>query len=331
MRIAGTDMHVVTLLFILCELVMFVYQLIYYLSYPQDKKRWYYLILLLLLILKNTASGLFPDVNLTSIPLVIQYGLAYGAGFLMASYFPYYFYRAFELQRLRWHAIYGVSIFLLVPFSLIFTVEILVTGNIDDAIDHGLIIPAMYGLVLLYLILSSIREKYQDDVQRKQFFEVIAVYVAVTPWASLAFFAFFRIDQVAEALLTNVGFVVITVLFIRRSINNSRLEYLRLQQYIDPEKSIENLSKLELLDETISTLQQQAKIDFNQRFEQNLSRLNLTARERDVARLIREGLGYRTIAEQLHISERTVNKHVQHMFEKLGATNRVSLIHKLES
>lgn len=331
MRVAGTDMHVVTLLFILCELVMFAYQLIYYLSYPQDKKRWYYLILLFLLILKNTASGLFPDSNLTAIPLVIQYGCAYGAGFLMASYFPYYFYKAFELRKLRWHALYGVPIFLLIPFSLIFTVEVLLTGNIDDAIDHGLVVPSIYGLVLLFLILSSIREKYRDDIRQNQFSEVIAIYIAVTPWASLAFFAFFRIDQVAEALLTNIGFVVITILFIRKSIHDSRQEYLRLQQLIDPEKRVENLSKLELLDETISSLQQQAKIDLNQRFEQNLARLNLTARERDVARLVRQGLSYKSIGDELHISERTVNKHVQHMFEKLGATNRVNLINKLES
>jgi len=125
--------------------------------------------------------------------------------------------------------------------------------------------------------------------------------------------------------------VVITVLFIRRSIYDSRQEYLRLQQHIDPEKRTENLSKLELLDETINSLQQQARVDLDQRFEQNLARLNLTARERDVARLVRQGLAYKSIAEQLHISERTVNKHVQHMFEKLGATNRVNLINKLES
>lgn len=331
MHIAGTDMHIATFLFILCELGMFVYQLIYYLSYPQDKKRWYYLILLFLLIIKNTASGLFPDINLTAIPLAIQYGLAYGAGFLMASYFPYYFYKAFELQKLRWHALYGVLLFLLAPFSLTFTLELILTGDIDDAIDHGLIIPAGYGLVLLYLILSSIRDKYRDDIRQNQFPEVVAVYVAVTPWASLAFFAFFRINQVAEALLTNIGFVVITVLFIRKSIRESRQEYLRMQQLINPEKRIENLSKLELLDETINTLQQQAKLDLNQRFEENLSRLNLTARERDVARLIRQGLSYKAIGGQLHISERTVNKHVQHMFEKLGATNRVNLINRLES
>ncbi len=331
MRIAGTDMHLVTLLFIVFELIMFVYQLIYYLSYPQDKKRWYYLILLFLLILKNTASGLFPDANLTAIPQVFQYGLAYGAGFLMASYFPYYFYKAFDLTRLKWHALYGVVVFLLVSFSLIFSVEVFLTGNIDSAINNGLIIPALYGLVLLYLILRSIREKYRESVGRKQIFEMIAVYIAVTPWASLAFFAFFRIDQVAEALLTNIGFVVITILFVRKSIRDSRRVYRRLQELASPSKDLENLSKLELLDETIEALQQQAQIDLRQRFEENLAKLNLTAREREVVLLVRKGLSYKAIGEELFISERTVNKHVQHIFEKLGVANRIQMINVLES
>ncbi len=331
MRIAGTDMHIVTLLFIVFELVMFVYQLIYYLSYPRDKKRWYYLILLFLLILKNTASGLFPDPNLTAIPQVVQYAFAYGAGFLMASYFPYYFYKAFDLGKLRWHALYGVVIFLLIPFSVIFSVEVFLTGNIDDAINHGLIIPAVYGLILLYVILSSIRGKYRESVQRKQFFEIIAVYIAVTPWASLAFFAFYRIDQVTEVLLTNVGFVVITILFVRKSIYDSRKEYQRLQELASPSKDLASLSKLELLDETIDVLQQQAKIDRQQQFENNLARLNLTAREREVVRLIRQGLSYKAIADKLFISERTVNKHVQNIFEKLEISNRIQLINLLES
>ncbi len=331
MRVAGTDMHVVTLLFILFEIVMFVYQLIHYLSFPQDKARWYYLVLLFLLILKNTASGLFPDPNLTAIPEVVQYACAYGAGLLMASYFPYYFHKAFDLKKLKWHALYGVFIFLLLPFSLIFTAEVSLKGDIDDAINHGLIIPAVYGLVLLYLILSSIREKYRNNVERKQFFEVVAVYIAVTPWASLAFFAFYRIDQVAEALLTNVGFVVITILFVRKSIHDSRKVYLRLQQLASPTRDLANLSKLELLDETIDALQQQSKLDLQERFEQNLTRFNLTAREQEVVRLVRQGLSYKSIAEELFISERTVNKHVQHVFEKLGVANRVQLINLLES
>jgi len=59
MRVGGTDMHVVTLVFIILELIMFVYQVFFYLSHPKDKRRLYYVGLLSFLILKNIASGFF--------------------------------------------------------------------------------------------------------------------------------------------------------------------------------------------------------------------------------------------------------------------------------
>ena len=51
----------------------------------------------------------------------------------------------------------------------------------------------------------------------------------------------------------------------------------------------------------------------------------LTAREREVARLVGLGFTNRQIANQLVISERTVDTHVQNILNKLGATNRAQI------
>lgn len=56
----------------------------------------------------------------------------------------------------------------------------------------------------------------------------------------------------------------------------------------------------------------------------------LTAREREILQLISQGYRDRDIAEGLHISEKTVQKHVQSILGKLGAQNRTEaayLIH----
>lgn len=49
----------------------------------------------------------------------------------------------------------------------------------------------------------------------------------------------------------------------------------------------------------------------------------LSPREIEVVRLVAGGLSNRAIAEELHISEKTVTTHLNHIFDKLGVASRV--------
>ena len=51
----------------------------------------------------------------------------------------------------------------------------------------------------------------------------------------------------------------------------------------------------------------------------------LTGRERQTAALVGEGMSNRDIAQQLGISKRTVDAHLEHIFGKLGISSRVQL------
>jgi len=53
--------------------------------------------------------------------------------------------------------------------------------------------------------------------------------------------------------------------------------------------------------------------------------LSLTRAERDVARLLNDGLSNRDIADRLFVSPRTVQSHLTHIYAKLGITSRVRL------
>jgi predicted ATPase/DNA-binding CsgD family transcriptional regulator len=53
---------------------------------------------------------------------------------------------------------------------------------------------------------------------------------------------------------------------------------------------------------------------------------SLTPSERDVVRLVTEGLGNKEIAARLFISPRTVQTHLTHVYTKLGLTSRVQLV-----
>lgn len=52
----------------------------------------------------------------------------------------------------------------------------------------------------------------------------------------------------------------------------------------------------------------------------------LTSRERDVVALVAEGLPNKAIADRLGISPRTVEGHLNHIFDKLGVTSRLALV-----
>jgi len=54
----------------------------------------------------------------------------------------------------------------------------------------------------------------------------------------------------------------------------------------------------------------------------------LTQRETEIVRWIAEGLKNAEIADRLFISELTVKKHIQNIFEKIGVKNRTSLVRK---
>jgi DNA-binding CsgD family transcriptional regulator len=52
---------------------------------------------------------------------------------------------------------------------------------------------------------------------------------------------------------------------------------------------------------------------------------SLTPTERDVVRLVSEGLANKDVAARLFVSQRTVQSHLTHVYTKLGLTSRVQL------
>jgi len=305
MLVFHTQIHIVTFIFIVLETIMFVFQLFYYLFRPEDKARFYYLILLILLLFYNVTGGLFPDPSI-SIPIPIQEMVAYGSGFLMASYFPFYFYKAFDLKSLRWHALYGVPFFLLGPYIVFFVIDYALHGNLDEDLEYGMIAPFIYALVLLWVMFSAIHKQHKTDRDKKQYLEEIAMYVAISPWAALALFGFIEQSQLVEVLCTNTGIIAITCLFIWKSIKKARLEYRRIL-------------KLQMEGSSTGIL------------KENIKRYNLTKMEAAIVELLLKGLSNKEIADQLHISEETVKKHVYNIFKKTKVKNRNALFIKLQN
>lgn len=300
-------MHVITFVICIIEFGMLCYQFVYYLFNPRDRCRYWYMLLLALLLFYNITGGLLPDERF-ALPITFQNIIAYGSGFIMASYFPYYFYRAFNLRSIKFHAKYGVLYFLLLPYVVFFCIVYPITGNLELPTSYGMIVPFVYSIVVLYALLTAIKVKIRKrNVSPYPYskLEMVAVYTAVSPWVFMTAFAYFHVAQYIEALVTNLGFLVITVLFISKSIKQARMEQekLRLLDRIAPNEEI---------------------------FEANLLKYGFTIREIEVIRLLRQGYTKEEVGEKLFIATSTVSRHVQNIHYKADVNNRLELMRRLE-
>jgi DNA-binding CsgD family transcriptional regulator len=302
------EMHPLTAVFILLELMMLAVQLYFYLMWPYDKSRLSYLVLLALLLVYNLAGGFFPDPGVKWLPLTWQNVAAYGSGFLMAAYFPYYFYRSFDLRGLRLHALYGAPLLLLLPYLVFFVWFYPMTGDLDFAIGYGLILPGLYSPVLLSSMFLAIRQRFKNNQAGGDpcsTLEVRAVYWAVSPWVLMCLFSYLRVAQWIEVLFTNTGFVIIAVLFFYRSGRYERQQKSRWLEFLAT-------GRLQQADFHLACL-----------------RTGLSSREQEVAWLLCRGLKYKQIGEALYISARTVDAHARRIYEKLGVKNKTELQRKL--
>jgi len=296
-------MHPITLLAIVIELVAIGAQSALYVNRLREHTRLWYLILLFLLLFFNITNGLFPDERY-NIPIYMQHIVVNGIGFAIAAYFPFYFYRAFGLKKLRFLSIYGVPIFLLLPYLAFFVFGYYVHGDLDFTHRYGYLIPTIYSFLLLTTIGKAIWQAYNENKNRNRYIQELAVYFAIMPWALIAPVVYFKWGQLVETLVTNVGFVTISALLLYRMLTVSRAEQ-------------KLLSELELVPINRETI------------KRNCKRFGLSNREIEIVFLICERLSYKEIADKLFISDRTVSKHVQNIFTKTLVKSRSKLVKKM--
>jgi len=304
MLVFGSMMHLVTFIFLVIELCMLCSQIVIYLLRPQDKHLKWYILLLFLLIIYTISVSIFPD-PIIPISIFIQTNLAVGSGFLISSYFPYFFYKAFALHSLSWHVRVGVPLFLIMPYVIFFGIVFYFIEDYDIIYKYGIIIPFFYSFVVMFDILKAIKIKYSSILSRKNYIEEITVYCAVAPWTTMIILGYFKVSQPIEMIVTNTGFIVASIIFIAKSISRSRAE--QVQPIILP--AITSLSN---------------------NLESNLKRFNFTRREEEIVRLLLAGLKTKDVATKLYIAERTVTTHIHNIFEKAEVSNKLELFHILE-
>ena len=318
MLLPGTQMHIITFLFICIETVILLYLVIYRLARPDDKSSILNIVLILLLILYNVTGGFLPDPNIPG-SYYVQLSIAYATGFITPCYFPYYVFNAFSLEKMRFHAYRGVIFFLVVPY-LIFVLLFVISGNLDVA-KNLLIIPVLYAVWVIITLTSAVKFKTKAAKE-----EVAVLFLSLTPWVGLPVIDYFNLGQAIEATTTNTGFLLLLALQLKQHITLLKAEHQRL---IESEEQLLTWNE-QLQEEVSKRTQELERISREERLAQNCKLYSFTTREIEIAILVYKGYSHKQIAEMLFIAERTVAKHVQNIFEKAQVSNRLELSRKLD-
>ncbi|NCI46683.1 ATP-binding response regulator [Sediminibacterium soli] len=210
------------------EIVIFFYLAIFRLARPDDKTTTLNLILIFLLLIYNITGGLLPDPKLPG-SFFLQEVIAYATGFITPCYFPYYVYRAFGLTKLKFHVYKGVYLFLILPYC-IFVFVFWLTGDLKDT-QNLLIIPVLYAVWVIVSLGKAIRHKYNYDFSSSEARqEMVVLLFSLTPWVGLPITTYFDLGQAVEALITNIGFLLLFGLQVMRHVRVVRFEHEKLME-----------------------------------------------------------------------------------------------------
>ncbi|MCH5684022.1 hypothetical protein LWM68_06920 [Niabella sp. W65] len=157
---------------------------------------------------------------------------------------------------MKFHAYRGVYLFLILPY-LIFVLVFWLTDNLKDA-QNLLVIPVLYGIWVIVSLTKAIHHKYNYDfsnVEGKQ--EMVVFLFSLTPWIGLPIITYFGLGQAVEALVTNIGFLLLFGLQVIRNIRELRTEHEKL---IESEQRLKSWNA-DLKDEVSKRTQELEKIN----------------------------------------------------------------------
>ncbi|WP_460766826.1 LuxR C-terminal-related transcriptional regulator [Niabella terrae] len=280
------------------------------------------IILLTLLIIFNTTGGLLPDERLPG-SYFIQMTFSYAVGFLTPCYFPYYVYRRFGIESMQFHVKKGVFFFLVCPL-VIFSVVFYFTGSLEVP-KRLLVIPTIYAFWVIISLIQGIMRRVGSHRCPSRTLELMLLFGCLIPWVSLPLMAYLNVSHPIKVAVTNVGFLLLISFHFKDNILELRLKNSSLYNSIREIKLLKNA----LLRKNNIEIQEIRQVSEEEKLRLKAEEFKLTNREREIVVLIAKGYTYEQVAKELFISERTVGKHMQNIFTKVGVNNKVALLNKL--
>jgi DNA-binding CsgD family transcriptional regulator len=282
------------------EAMILCFQLINWLSRPQQKERLRFLILTVLFIIYTISNSIIPDVN-NWIPMIIQYTISYSTGIILATY---YFYFLLVQMDIRFGLLFNPKI-LLFSLAVTFSFGYLLTFHLtnDDQLARYIFL-GFPSAIALYFCVETIRRLITNKASHKTsgslyVISYYASYFGIIFMALMPVLVFFGYLQFWSLTIVNISFLLTGTAYLLRHIIISRME----SEWL---KNSGFNTSINLI---------------------VLRRSGLSEREMEVAHMLfNESEDFSSISEKLFISKNTCTKHASNIYKKTGVANRKEFI-----
>ena len=299
-------MTIITFLFLAIEVLMMSSLIISWLCRPSDKSIIRFLLLVLIFIYYNLSSGLFPDENITLLPLILQNIFAYSSGIAVAIYFFYYLTVEMDITVGNFNP-KAFSLILITSFLLSYVLTYIVTKDKDIARIIFIGFPITLALSFSWTTIKALLKK-QKEIYSKTPFKVMfySSYFGILCMCLFPVCVAFGDYQNIEGTIVNSSLFFVFFAYIKRHIYKSKIE----NQGLTDKLPINNQEK---------------------RYDINKLKTILTPREMEVVfMLFNESYTYSDIANEMFIESKTVSKHASNIFKKTNTKNRKDFLTTFE-
>uniref|UniRef100_UPI0007867BAE helix-turn-helix domain-containing protein n=1 Tax=Aquimarina longa TaxID=1080221 RepID=UPI0007867BAE len=227
----GTEMHLITFVILIFQVLVLFAQLLFYFSRPEDTSRLRFLTLIIIYIIHNLLAGLLPDKRIV-LSIYIQNILAYTSGIVACIYLIHYVFKEFKIFSFSFIDVKSLCYTMTGSFVMLFIIPYCVTGRLKLAKTLFLSVSIILSLIFFVHLGSALAKiyKYQNRETKYFKYKIIGGYLGLFSIPIMIIVVALGDFQTIQQSVMNFGLTIMIASYIIDFISQRQEEFLLLKQ-----------------------------------------------------------------------------------------------------